>query len=184
MLDRYSRRRRNFRVPYVQTCESCHDRRPSKPNQAATRLESEEDLFQWNARIRMLFNPILWRSFLLVFGIPTVLLAAALSVAFGSVENALLMALGLFAFFFVILDHHRYRHRSDRPLLALHEFDKAGFSILGTLGRDTRRFTFSNLTNVIALGLWLTDIKILVLKNAPKRPSTEAAITQSEETCA
>jgi hypothetical protein len=72
------------------------------PNQAATPLEPEENLFQWNARIRMLFNPILWRSFLLVFGIPTVLLAAGLSVAFGSVENALLMALGLFTFFFVI----------------------------------------------------------------------------------
>jgi hypothetical protein len=72
------------------------------PNQAATPFESEENLFHWNARIRMLFNPILWRSFLLVFGIPTVLLAAGLNVAFCSVENALLMALGLFTFFFVI----------------------------------------------------------------------------------
>lgn len=72
------------------------------PNQAETPFESEQNLFHWNARIRMLFNPILWRSFLLVFGIPSVLLAAGLSVAFGSIKNALLMALGLFTFFFVI----------------------------------------------------------------------------------
>ena len=28
------------------------------------------------------------------------------------------------------------------PLLVLHDFDKAGFSIIGTLRRKTRRFTF------------------------------------------
>jgi hypothetical protein len=32
----------------------------------------------------------------------------------------------------------------DIPLLLLHDFDKAGFSILGTLQRDTRRYQFQN----------------------------------------
>ncbi|HUV67025.1 MAG TPA: hypothetical protein VMW24_24270 [Sedimentisphaerales bacterium] len=45
------------------------------------------------------------------------------------------------------------------PLLVLHDFDKAGFSIVGTLKRDTRRYTFSNDVNVIDLGLHLKDIK-------------------------
>lgn len=44
------------------------------------------------------------------------------------------------------------------PLLVLHDFDKAGFSILGTLERDTRRYTFSNDINVIDLGLRLDDV--------------------------
>ncbi len=46
----------------------------------------------------------------------------------------------------------------DIPLLVLHDFDKAGFSIIGTLHRDTRRYTFSNKIRVIDLGLRLEDI--------------------------
>ncbi len=44
------------------------------------------------------------------------------------------------------------------PLLALHDFDKAGFSIVGTLQRDTRRYSFRNNINVIDLGLRIGDI--------------------------
>ena len=44
------------------------------------------------------------------------------------------------------------------PLLVLHDFDKAGFSILGTLQRDTRRYRFINDVEVIDLGLRLEDI--------------------------
>jgi hypothetical protein len=44
------------------------------------------------------------------------------------------------------------------PLLVLHDFDKAGFSILGTLQRDTRRYSFMNDVEVIDLGLRLDDI--------------------------
>ena len=47
----------------------------------------------------------------------------------------------------------------DVPLLVLHDFDKAGFSILGTLQRDTRRYTFSNYVNVIDLGIRFEDIE-------------------------
>jgi hypothetical protein len=45
------------------------------------------------------------------------------------------------------------------PLLVLHDFDKAGFSIVGTLQRDTRRYSFVNDCDVRDLGLRLTDAK-------------------------
>jgi hypothetical protein len=46
----------------------------------------------------------------------------------------------------------------DLPLFVLHDFDVAGFLILGTLQRDTRRFQFSNAVEVVDLGLRLADI--------------------------
>jgi hypothetical protein len=46
----------------------------------------------------------------------------------------------------------------DVPLLVLHDFDKAGFSIAGTMQRDTRRYSFSHEINVIDLGMHLGDI--------------------------
>ena len=45
------------------------------------------------------------------------------------------------------------------PLLVLHDFDKAGFSIIGTFKRDTRRYEFRNKIEVIDLGLRLGDIE-------------------------
>jgi hypothetical protein len=45
------------------------------------------------------------------------------------------------------------------PLLVLHDFDKAGFSIIGTLQRDTRRYEFKNEIKVIDLGLRLSDVQ-------------------------
>jgi hypothetical protein len=57
------------------------------------------------------------------------------------------------------------RHLVDRlcsehriPLLVLHDFDKAGFSIVGTLRRPTRRYTFRHAIEVIDLGLRLEDV--------------------------
>src|SRR5262245_30154638 len=47
----------------------------------------------------------------------------------------------------------------DIPLLVLHDFDKAGFSIAGTLQRDTRRYEFRNNIRVIDLGLRLADVE-------------------------
>jgi hypothetical protein len=46
------------------------------------------------------------------------------------------------------------------PLLVLHDFDKSGFSILGTLQRSTRRYRFGHghAANVIDLGLRLEDV--------------------------
>jgi hypothetical protein len=48
---------------------------------------------------------------------------------------------------------------NDIPLFVLHDFDVAGFVILGTLQRDTRRYQFSNEIEVIDLGLGLADIE-------------------------
>jgi DNA topoisomerase 6 subunit A-like protein len=47
---------------------------------------------------------------------------------------------------------------NNLPLFVLHDFDVAGFMILGTLQRDTRRYQFSNAIEVIDLGLRLEDI--------------------------
>jgi hypothetical protein len=46
----------------------------------------------------------------------------------------------------------------DLPLFVLHDFDVAGFSILGVLQRDTRRYQFVNFLEVTDLGLRLADI--------------------------
>ncbi len=43
--------------------------------------------------------------------------------------------------------------------LVLHDFDKYGFSILGTLKRSTRRYTFKARPDVVDLGLRLTDVQ-------------------------
>jgi hypothetical protein len=52
----------------------------------------------------------------------------------------------------------------DIPLLILRDFDKAGFSIAGTLQRDTRRYEFKNSFQVIELGLSLTDVEAMGLE--------------------
>ena len=55
--------------------------------------------------------------------------------------------------------------RRNLPLLVLHDFDKAGFSIIGTLRRNTRRYSFSSTPNVIDLGLRLADVEELGLES-------------------
>jgi Topoisomerase 6 subunit A/Spo11, Toprim domain len=59
---------------------------------------------------------------------------------------------------------HLFEHRI--PLLVLHDFDKAGFSIIGTLKRDTRRYSFDNKVKVIDLGLRLKDVRELGLESS------------------
>lgn len=44
-------------------------------------------------------------------------------------------------------------------ILVLHDFDKAGFSLVGTLQRDTRRYAFSQVPEIIDLGLRLEDVE-------------------------
>jgi hypothetical protein len=53
----------------------------------------------------------------------------------------------------------------DIPLLVLHDFDVAGFTILDTLRRDTRRYQFRNDIRVIDLGLRLADVKEMGLES-------------------
>jgi hypothetical protein len=55
--------------------------------------------------------------------------------------------------------------RYDIPLLILHDFDKAGFSIAGTLQRDTRRYEFRNDIDVTDLGLTLPDVQSMGLES-------------------
>jgi len=51
------------------------------------------------------------------------------------------------------------------PLLVLHDFDLAGFSIVGTLSRSARRYTFVHDINVIDLGLRLADVQTYSLES-------------------
>ncbi|MCX6624737.1 MAG: hypothetical protein NTY38_27475, partial [Acidobacteria bacterium] len=44
-------------------------------------------------------------------------------------------------------------------IFVLHDFDKSGFSIAGTLTRDTRRYEFTTKVSVIDLGLRLPDVE-------------------------
>jgi hypothetical protein len=44
-------------------------------------------------------------------------------------------------------------------IFVLHDFDKSGFSIAGTLTRDTRRYEFTRDPDVIDLGLRLADVE-------------------------
>jgi hypothetical protein len=50
-------------------------------------------------------------------------------------------------------------------LLLLHDFDKAGFSIAGTLQRDTRRYEFRNAIEIVDLGLSLEDVEAMGLES-------------------
>jgi hypothetical protein len=56
---------------------------------------------------------------------------------------------------------------NDIPVLVLHDFDKSGFSIIGTLRRNTPRFTFKNCVRVIDLGLRLNDVREHQLESEP-----------------
>jgi hypothetical protein len=62
---------------------------------------------------------------------------------------------------------HLFEHRI--PLLVLHDFDKAGFSIIGTLKRDTRRYSFDNKVKVI-------ESRIAAERRARTRPRIQRRI--------
>ncbi len=64
------------------------------------------------------------------------------------------------------------------PLLVLHDFDVAGFTILDTLRRDTRRYQFESDFEVIDLGLRLADVQAMGLQSeaAASSKSSAAAI--------
>jgi hypothetical protein len=70
----------------------------------------------------------------------------------------------------------------DLPLFVLHDFDIAGFVILGTLQRNTRRFQFTSAVEVIDLGLRLEDIEGLESEPAAAtRTSTDLLRAQLAE---
>jgi hypothetical protein len=55
-------------------------------------------------------------------------------------------------------------------VFALHDFDISGFSIFGTLGTDSRRYTFDNDVPIIDLGLRLADVLEMDLQPEPASP--------------
>jgi hypothetical protein len=71
------------------------------------------------------------------------------------------------------------RHRI--PLLLLHDFDKSGFSIAGTLQRDTRRHRFAHSFAVHDLGLRLEDIEGLETEQVTHNASDKAVVANLEE---
>ena len=75
-------------------------------------------------------------------------------------------------------DRHRLR-RYGLPLFVLHDFDVAGFLILGTLQRDTRRYQFSNAVEVVDLGLRLADIEGLEREPAAATKTSASILRES-----
>jgi hypothetical protein len=67
---------------------------------------------------------------------------------------------------------------NDLPLFALHDFDVAGFMILGTLQRDTRRYQFSSAIEAIDLGLRLGDITGLAREPAAATKTSAANLRE------
>jgi hypothetical protein len=74
------------------------------------------------------------------------------------------------------------------PLFVLHDFDKSGFSIVSTLQRDTRRYSFAGEVRVIDLGLRLKDIEewqlegedVVYAKSDPTANLRENGATEDE----
>lgn len=68
----------------------------------------------------------------------------------------------------------------DLPLLVLHDFDVAGFTILRTLTHDTRRFRFSYVIEPVDLGLRLADVEDMGLEAEDAAPtkSSDAVIRE------
>ena len=65
-------------------------------------------------------------------------------------------------------------------IFTLHDFDKAGFSIVGTLQRDTRRYRFKNPPEIIDLGIRLEDVRRLKLASEPFAIKPNAAVNLRE----
>jgi hypothetical protein len=63
----------------------------------------------------------------------------------------------------------------DLPLFVLHDFDVAGFMILGTLHRDTRRYQFGSYIEPVDLGLRLEDINGLGTEPAAATKTRESS---------
>jgi hypothetical protein len=67
---------------------------------------------------------------------------------------------------------------NDLPLFVLHDFDVAGFMILRTLHRDTRRYEFSNPIEPVDLGLRLEDIVGLEREPAAATKTSDANLRE------
>ncbi len=61
----------------------------------------------------------------------------------------------------------RLATRGLKRILVLHDFDISGFSIVGTLGRSSRRYRFVNGVPLVDLGLRLNQVQTLGLESEP-----------------
>ena len=61
----------------------------------------------------------------------------------------------------------RLAPRGLKRILVLHDFDISGFSIVGTLGRSSRRYRFVNDVPLIHLGLRLDQVRAMNLESEP-----------------
>lgn len=61
----------------------------------------------------------------------------------------------------------RLAPRGLKRILVLHDFDISGFSIVGTLGRSSRRYRFANDFPLIDLGLRLDQVRAMNLESEP-----------------
>jgi hypothetical protein len=64
--------------------------------------------------------------------------------------------------------------RGVEKVLVLHDFDISGFSILGTLGTSSKRYTFRNKVPIIDIGLRLTDVEERGLLHEPFTSKTNS----------
>jgi hypothetical protein len=61
----------------------------------------------------------------------------------------------------------RLTSQGVQQILVLHDFDVSGFSIFGTLGTDTRRYSFANDIPIIDIGMRLEDVEEMDLQSEP-----------------
>ena len=84
-------------------------------------------------------------------------------------------------------------------VFVLHDFDVAGFSIFGTLGKSSRRYRFENQATLVDLGLRLADVEAMRLelnrrpiaamnptpgRSAPRRSDSMARHRERSTSCA
>jgi Protein of unknown function C-terminus (DUF2399) len=60
-----------------------------------------------------------------------------------------------------------YLAGEDVPVFVVHDFDRAGFTIAGTLGTDSRRYEFAYTPDVTDLGLRIDDVQEYGLASEP-----------------
>jgi hypothetical protein len=67
-------------------------------------------------------------------------------------------------------------------IFVLHDFDRSGFSICGTLGTNSRRYRFRNKPPIRDIGLRLTDVVEMDLQSEPVPPVSWGEWEQRRET--
>lgn len=69
--------------------------------------------------------------------------------------------------------------KHDIPLLVLHDFDKSGFSICGTLSKSSDRYMFRHKIRAIDLGLRLADVEKWELESETFYTNTSAEVMKA-----